>query len=248
MHLDELYSLKGFRIAQITTSHAGIVFLTAVSSSRSAVCPYCQTSSAKRHSEYVRKPQALPCADTSIHLRLIVNRYFCQNPSCRHKTFAERIPDTVQFYARRTIHLETLLKFIAFDMSAETTAGVCKKLKIQVSPDSLLRLIRKTTLHPEPLVRVLGVDDWAIRKGQSYGTILVDLEKHQTIELLPDRTQTTLSRWLQKHPEIEIISRDRSFEYKAGSEIGAPHAMQVVDRWHLLHNLREKLQEILRVN
>jgi len=174
-----------------------------------------------------------------------VNRYFCQKPSCSHKTFAERIPDTVQFCARRTTSLETALKLIAFDMSAETTSRMCKKLKMQVSPDSMLRLIRKTKLHPEPTVRVLGVDDWAIRKGQSYGTILVDLEKHQTIELLPDRNQTTLSRWLQQHPEIEIISRDRSFEYKAGSEIGAPQAMQVVDRWHLLHNLREKLQEIL---
>ena len=82
-------------------------------------------------------------------------------------------------------------------------------------------------------------------EGQSYGTILVDLEKHQTIELLPDRTQTTLRGWLQKHPEVEIISRDRSFEYKAGIEMGAPQAQQVVDRWHLLHNFREKLQESL---
>ena len=131
------------------------------------------------------------------------------------KTFAERIPDTAHFYARRTIHLECLLRWIAFEMSAETASRICERLQVQVSLDTVLRLIRKTDLCQGPTVRVLGVDDWATKKGQSYGTILVDLEKRRTIELLPDRTQTTLSQWLQKHPEVELISRDRSFEYKA---------------------------------
>jgi len=245
MQLDELYPLKGFTLTQIVKTHSGKVLLKAESSSQSAVCPDCQTFSKKQHSVYVRKPQALPCADTSIQLVLSVHRYFCHNPNCPRKTFAERIPDTAYFYARRTIHLEALLKWIAFEMSAETASRVCGRLQVQVSPDSVLRLIRKTDLSQDPTVRVLGVDDWATKKGQSYGTILVDLEKHQTIELLPDRTQTTLSEWLQKHPEIEIISRDRSFEYQAGIQTGAPQAMQVVDRWHLQHNLREKLQESL---
>jgi transposase len=245
MQLDELYPFKGFTLTQVVKARSGKVWLNAVSTSRSAVCPYCQTRSQKRHSVYVRKPQALPCSDTSIQLVLSVHRYFCHNPSCARKTFAERIPDTADFYARRTIHLEALLKRIAFEMSAETASRVCERLQVQVSPDSVLRLIRKTDLSQSPTVRVLGVDDWATKKGQSYGTILVDLEKHHTIELLPDRTQTTLGGWLQKHPEIEIISRDRSFEYKAGIEMGAPQAQQVVDRWHLLHNFREKLQEIL---
>ena len=245
MQLNELYPLQGFTLTQIVKARSGKVLLKAVSSSRSAVCPYCQTCSQKQHSVYIRKPQALPCSDTPIQLILSVCRYFCHNPSCTHKTFAERIPDTAHFYARRTIQLEVLLKWIAFEMSAETTSRVCQRLQVQMSPDSVLRLIRKTDLSQDPTVRVLGVDDWATKKGQSYGTILVDLEKHQTIELLPDRTQTTLRGWLQKHPEVEIISRDRSFEYKAGIEMGAPQAQQVVDRWHLLHNFWEKLQESL---
>ncbi len=245
MQLNELYPLKGFTLTQIVETRSGKVLLKAVSSSRSAVCPYCQTRSQKRHSVYVRKPQALPCSDTPIQLVLSVHRYLCHNPSCTRKTFAERIPDTAHFYARRTIHLECLLRWIAFEMSAETASRICERLQVQVSPDSVLRLIRKTDLSQEPTVRVLGVDDWATKKGQRYGTILVDLEKRRTIELLPDRTQTTLSDWLQKHPEVELISRDRSFEYKAGIEIGAPQAKQVLDRWHLLHNLREKLQEII---
>lgn len=245
MQLDEFYPLKGFVFTQVVKVASGQVLLTAVSSSQSAVCPYCQTLSKKRHSCYVRQPQALPCSSTSIQLVLSVQRFFCPNPACGHTTFAERIPNTAHFYSRKTICLEALLKTLAFEMSAETVARICKRLNLQVSPDSVLRSIRKTAPLPAPQVRVLGVDDWAIRKGQNYGTLLVDLEKQKPIDVLPDRTQQTLSKWLQNHPEIEIISRDRSFEYKAGIETGAPQAQQIIDRWHLLHNLQEKLQEIL---
>jgi len=245
MQFDELYPLKGFVLAQIIKTSSGQVLLKAVSSSRLAVCPYCQTLSEKRHSSYIRKPQALPCSNTPVQLVLRVQRYICQNPACDHTTFVERIPDTSGFYSRKTVQLEELLKVLAFEMNAETVARVCKKLNLQVSPDSVLRTIRKTDVHQEPYVRVLGVDDWAIRKGQDYGTLLVDLERHKAIDLLSDRTQQTLCAWLLTHPEIEIISRDRSFEYKAGIDKGAPQALQVVDRWHLLHNLQEKLQEVI---
>lgn len=245
MQLEELYPLKGFTLTRIVGTSSGKVLLQAVSSSNSAICPYCQSLSSKRHSVYVRKPQALPCADAAIQLVLNVQRYFCENPSCAHRTFAERIPETVEFYSRRTIDLEALLKIIAFETSAETVGRICQRLKVSVSPDSVLRLIRKRAAFPTLEVKVLGIDDWAFKKGQNYGTLLVDLERHQAIELLPDRTQATLSAWLQNHPEIKIISRDRSFEYKAGINIGAPQAIQVADRWHLLHNLQEKLQEII---
>jgi transposase len=244
MQLDELDPLKGFTFTQVVKT-SGKVQLKAVSTSMSAVCPYCHTLSEKRHSIYIRKPQALPCSITPVQLILSVQRYFCRNSACSHTTFAERIPDTAYFYSRKTIHLEALLKIFAFEMNAETVARICKRLKVQVSPDSVLRSIRKTNTPSVSQVRVLGVDDWAIRKGQNYGTLLVDLEKHKAIDVLADRTQHTLSNWLRDHPEIEIISRDRSFEYKAGIASGAPQAMQIVDRWHLLHNLHEKLQEII---
>ena len=245
MRLVELYPLNGFTLTQIVKTSSGKVLLQAASASQSAICPYCQTLAKKRHSVYVRKPQALPCASTPIQLILSAQRYLCENPACTHKTFAERIPDTAHFYSRRTIDLEALLQIMAFEMSAESVGRVCAGLKVSVSPDSVLRLIRKNDASQEPEVRVLGIDDWAIQKGQNYGTLLVDLEKHQAIGLLPDRTQNTLSAWLQNHPEIQVISRDRSFEYKAAMDLGAPQAMQVVDRWHLLHNLQEKLQEII---
>jgi len=213
--------------------------------SREAICPYCQTPSRRRHSQYQRNPQALPCAGEQIHLVLVVQRYFCKQPKCSRSTFAERIPDVVQSHARRTVGLERLLQALAFEMSAEAVARVSQRMKVQVSGDSILRMLRATPVTRDDPVRVLGVDDWAFRKGQEYGTLLVDLEKRRPIDLLPDRSQDTLKAWLRSHPEVELVTRDRSLEYKAGMQAGAPQAIQIADRWHLLHNLREKLQQVL---
>ena len=113
------------------------------------------------------------------------------------------------------------------------------------SPDTTLRLVRKTQPATSTTPRVLGVDDWAVRKGRSYGTILVDLEQHQVVDLLPDRTSETLSAWLREHPGVEILARDRSTEYAKGASEGAPGAQQVADRWHLLLNVRQMLERYL---
>lgn len=130
-------------------------------------------------------------------------------------------------------------------MSAEAVTRVAKQLKVEISPDTILRLVRTTNITETENVRGLGVDDWALKKGQNYGTILIDLEKRRPIDLLPDRKKEMLQDWLQKHLGVEIVTRDRSFEYRLGIKAGAPQALQIVDRWHLIHNLREKLQEIL---
>ena len=245
MHLEDLYPLSTFRLEKISQSSSNEIILRATSLSKTANCPYCNTLSKRRHSSYIRRPQASPCCEHQVRLMLTVNRYFCENPDCSHRTFVERLPETVQFYAHRTKRLNGLLNMMAFEMSAEAAARVSKRWNIQVSPDTILRLVRNTDIPVADNVRILGIDDWALKKGQNYGTILIDLEKRRPIELLPDRTKETLGDWLQKHPEIEIITRDRSFEFRLGIDIGAPQALQIVDRWHLLHNLREKLQETL---
>ena len=146
MHLEEFYPLKGFKITEITQTLSGKVLIKAVSTSRSATCPYCQTPSHKRHSSYNRKPQALPCSNIPVQLVLSVQRYFCQDPDCTRKTFAERIPDIASFYARETTCLETGLKCIAFKMSAEAASRVCEQFNVQISADSILRLIRRMHL------------------------------------------------------------------------------------------------------
>jgi transposase len=176
---------------------------------------------------------------------MTVHRFFCDNEFCEAKTFTERIPDFIRPYAHRTNRLASRQQRAAFGASGEAASRMLYALDMSTSPDTLIRLVRNAAEKQVKTPRVLGVDDWAIRKGRSYGTILVDLEARQPVELLPDRTAESLAAWLKAHPGIEVISRDRSGEYIRGINDGAPDATQVADRWHLLVNIRDALEQFL---
>jgi transposase len=133
------------------------------------------------------------------------------------------------------------------EVGAEVAHRLLRYLQMHVSGDTLLRILRRFgQVHKSNTnARVIGVDDWAFKRGRTYGTIIVNLETHHVIDLLPDRTAETLATWLQAHPKIEIVARDRSSDYSAGICQGAPQAIQVADRWHLLLNLRQMLERYL---
>jgi transposase len=170
--------------------------------------------------------------------------FFCGEASCERKIFCERLPD-VAARSRKTGRLEEALLAIVFELGGRAGARLAEQLGLMVGRDALLRRAKGAPLPDGGKVRVLGVDDFAFRKGHTYGTVLVDLERHRIVDLLPERSQETLVAWLSRHPEIEFAARDRSNTYREALAKGAPDARQVADRWHLLHNLALTLEEFL---
>ncbi len=211
----------------------------------SACCPLCQLPSDRIHGHYGRTVVDLPCTGRRVILALTVRKFVCRTPTCPRQIFTERLPDLVQTYARITNRLRDVLIALGLATSAEVCARLAPKLGLQVSPPTLLRLLRTVSCASPTSVRILGIDDWSWKKGQLYGTLLVDLERRRPIEILPGRKEETVQAWLLTHPEIEVVSRDRGGAYAAAARKGAPQAQQVADKFHLLLNLREKLKELM---
>jgi transposase len=210
-----------------------------------ANCCQCGTTSARIHSRYQRTLADLPCTAFSLKLFWTVRRFFCDNPDCERVTFVEQVASVAARYARKTKRMRNYQVRLAYALGGRPGARLAQDQGITVSPDTMIRLIRDTPEPEETKSRVVGVDDWAFRKGYNYGTLLVDLEKRCPIDLLSERSAEALTNWLKEHPEVEIISRDRSNEYRKGAKTGAPQAVQVADRWHLLKNLREAIERHL---
>lgn len=238
------FSLPGFSI-HATRSDGQCLVVQASSTATFAVCPYCHQGSSHTHGWYPRCSQDLPGIGQGVYLELTVRRFRCANPACPKRTFAERFPDWLPFYARRTTRLTQVLRRVGFAVSAESGRRSLRVFQVQTSDDTLLRIVKGTAIVHSHRLKVIGIDDWALRKGQSYGSIIVDQETHQVVELLLGRASEDVQPWFKAHPEIEIVTRDRSPEYRNALTTAAPLAQQVLDRWHLLANLRELAERVI---
>lgn len=242
--MSSLSLIPGCRIRHVTPHGQNALVVAVEGRVPHGRCPACRHLSASVHSAYLRQPADLPSFGREMRLQVRVRRFYCRNGTCSKQTFAESLPRLLRPYARRTSRPAKARGRIGVALGGEPGAKLLVHLAMPASADTILRLIRDQPLPARRPPRIVGVDDWAMKKGRTYCSILVDLERRKPIELLPDRTASTLSAWLGRHPAFEIIARDRSSEYARGAAT-ASKAIQVADRWHLLLNARQMVERWL---
>lgn len=224
---------------------ATVLTITAVSTQMCPCCPLCGTPASRVHSRYTRSVTDLPCGGQQVRLQVEVRKCFCEKSSCARKIFVERLTPFVEPWGRVTRRLFQIVQILGLATGGRLGVRVTDRLGIQTTRHTILRRIMALPTGPIGQVLELGIDDFSFRRGRKFGTILVDMQSHKVIDLLPDRTKETAAAWMKAHPEMDLVSRDRGGDYAAGAREGAPQATQVADRFHIFKNLTEAVERTL---
>jgi transposase len=236
----------GFEVASAVCDGATAV-ITVRHTSKVSSCPSCGASSERVHSRYLRRLSDLPLAGRPVRLVVIARRFRCNAVLCRRRIFTERFDDGVLApWSRRTARLDYVVHHLGLALGGRPAASFARRLMLPVSNDTLLRVVRRRGCSPFAPPSVIGIDDWAWRRNQCYGTIICDLEKRRPISLLPDREPATAQAWLAGQPQIAIVARDRGGGYAVAAAKALPNATQVADRWHLMENASRAFLDAVR--
>jgi transposase len=238
----------GFIVEQAERDRAE-VRLTLRHRAESSLCPGCGTAARRIHSRYHRTLADLPMAGWTVRLWLEARRFRCDAAGCHRRVFAERFdPEVLAPWARRTSRLDELVHHLAIALGGRPASRLARRLMLPVSKDALLRVVRRRG-GPRPVPpTVIGIDDWAWRRNQRYGTIICDLERRRTIALLPDREPATARAWFAGQPQIAVVARDRGGGYALAAAKALPEATQVADRWHLMENASRAFLDAVRTS
>jgi len=241
-----LISLPGISlgVAQIID---GSITIPAHSKQKTAQCPCCNNKSKRVHSSYIRKLRDLSVSTRCVSVHIAVRKFFCKNPECEKKIFTEQPGTEIKAYSRMTNRTRETLQNILLEVSARKGSYLAHLISLPISPSTALRMIDSLPIPPTEKVTVLGIDDWAYRKGLTYGTVLVNMETGEVIDLLKGRDGVSLKEWLTMHPEIEIVTRDRASSYSSTVSSMLPNAIQVADKFHLLKNFSDCVYSVIRI-
>lgn len=237
---------RGF-VVEDAASDDSLTLITVRSLRSVSACPGCGTRSERIHSRYQRRLADLPMAGKPVRLVVVARRFHCDAVLCGRRIFAERFEeDVLAPWARRTGRLDHIVHHLGLALGGRPAASFARRLMVPVSNDTLLRVVRRRGSPRFVPPTVIGIDDWAWRRNQRYGTIICDLERRKTIALLPDREPATAQAWLSDQPQINVVARDRGGGYALAAAKALPKATQVADRWHLMENASRAFLDAVR--